>query len=159
MTTPTEDLISALIGLARTVDGNTPTGSTHQAMLEGLRMLGGGIPDREEIRRQIEMVHREKAALVPNCTHCASPCGRRADCDMEKLRGEAEDIRALKQLLLLCLQGMAARLDRPDEAICRGLYEGLFMVGEELSAGQLLTALQRLGAVHLLLLEREAPEA
>ena len=70
-------LTGALIGLARAADTNTPTASTHRAVIEGLFTTLTNVNFSEEtVRRQIDTVRREKAALTPNCSACACPCGR-----------------------------------------------------------------------------------
>ena len=72
-----DQLTGALIGLARATDTNPPTASTHRAVIEGLFTTLTNVNFNEEtILRQIETVRLEKAALIPGCSACASPCGR-----------------------------------------------------------------------------------
>ena len=75
-----DELTGALIGLARASDGHHPTASTHKAMIEGLFMTLTNVNFNEEtIRSQIETVRREAEVLIPRCSSCSSPCGRK-DC-------------------------------------------------------------------------------
>ena len=75
-----DELTGALIGLARASDGHHPTASTHKAMIEGLFMTLTNVNFNEEtIRSQIETVRQETEVLIPGCSSCSSPCGRK-DC-------------------------------------------------------------------------------
>ena len=61
-----DELTGALIGLARAVSGNTPSPSTHRAMIEGLFTTVTNVNFNEEtIRQQIENVAREKNRPYP----------------------------------------------------------------------------------------------
>ena len=67
-----DKLTGALIGLARAASGNTPSPSTHRAMIEGLFTTITNVNFNEEtIRQQIENVTREKNSLIPGCGGCA----------------------------------------------------------------------------------------
>ena len=72
-----DKLTGALVGLARAASGNTPSPSTHRAMIEGLFTTVTNVNFNEDtIRQQIENVTREKNALIPGCGGCAQPCGK-----------------------------------------------------------------------------------
>ena len=151
-----DQLTGALIGLARAADTNVPTASTHRAMIEGLFTTLTNVNFNEEtILRQIEIVRREKAALVPGCSACASPCGRTEEYDMNRLWGSNDDIRSLKSLILFGLRGMAAYayhamvLGYADEEVNRFFYEGLFAVGEDWGMEELLPVVMKVGKVNL----------
>ena len=151
-----DHLTGALIGLARAADTNVPTASTHRAIIEGLFMTLTNVNFNEEtILRQIEIVRREKAALTPNCSNCASPCGRTEEYDMNRLWEDNEDIRSLKSLILFGLRGMAAYayhamvLGYTDEEVNRFFYEGLFAVGEDWGMEELLPVVMKVGEVNL----------
>ena len=151
-----DQLTGALIGLARAADTNVPTASTHRAIIEGLFMTLTNVNFNEEtILRQIEIVRREKAALTPNCSNCASPCGRTEEYDMNRLWEDNEDIRSLKSLILFGLRGMAAYayhamvLGYTDEEVNRFFYEGLFAVGEDWGMEELLPVVMKVGEVNL----------
>ena len=151
-----DQLTGALIGLARAADTNVPTASTHRAVIEGLFTTLTNVNFNEEtVRRQIDMVRREKAALTPNCGACACPCGRTDEYDMNLLWEANEDIRSLKSLILFGLRGMAAYayhamvLGYTDEEVNRFFYEGLFAIGEDWGMEELLPIVMKVGQVNL----------
>ena len=149
-------LTGALIGLARAADTNTPTASTHRAVIEGLFTTLTNVNFSEEtVRQQIDTVRREKALLTPNCSACACPCGRTDEYDLGKLWEADEDIRSLKSLILFGLRGMAAYayhamvLGYTDEDVNRFFYEGLFAIGEDWGMEELLSIVMKVGQVNL----------
>lgn len=151
-----DQLTGALIGLARAADTNTPTASTHRAVIEGLFTTLTNVNFSEEtVRQQIDTVRREKALLTPNCGACACPCGRTDEYDLGKLWETDEDIRSLKSLLLFGLRGMAAYayhamvLGYTDEEVNRFFYEGLFAIGEDWGMEELLPIVMKVGQVNL----------
>ena len=151
-----DQLTGALIGLARAADTNEPTASTHRAVIEGLFTTLTNVNFNEEtVRRQIDMVRREKAALTPDCGACACPCGRTDEYDMNLLWEADEDIRSLKSLILFGLRGMAAYayhamvLGYTDEEVNRFFYEGLFAIGEDWGMEELLPIVMKVGQVNL----------
>ena len=151
-----DQLTGALIGLARAADTNTPTASTHRAVIEGLFTTLTNVNFSEEtVRQQIDTVRREKALLTPNCGACACPCGRTDEYDLGKLWETDEDIRSLKSLILFGLRGMAAYayhamvLGYTDEEVNRFFYEGLFAIGEDWGMEELLPIVMKVGQVNL----------
>ena len=151
-----DQLTGALIGLARAADTNTPTASTHRAVIEGLFTTLTNVNFSEEtVRQQIDTVRREKALLTPNCGACACPCGRTDEYDLGKLWETDEDIRSLKSLILFGLRGMAAYayhamvLGYTDEEVNRFFYEGLFAIGEDWGMEELLPTVMKVGQVNL----------
>ncbi len=151
-----DQLTGALIGLARAADTHAPTASTHRAVIEGLFTTLTNVNFNEEtVRQQIDAVRREKAALIPDCGACASPCGRTDEYDMGNLWEADEDIRSLKSLILFGLRGMAAYayhamvLGYTDEEVNRFFYEGLFAVGEDWGMEELLPIVMKVGEVNL----------
>ena len=151
-----DQLTGALIGLARAADTNVPTASTHRAVIEGLFTTLTNVNFNEEtVRRQIDMVRREKAALTPDCGACACPCGRTDEYDMNLLWEANEDIRSLKSLILFGLRGMAAYayhamvLGYTDEEVNRFFHEGLFAIGEDWGMEELLPIVMKVGQVNL----------
>ena len=151
-----DKLTGALIGLARAASGNTPSPSTHQAMIEGLFTTITNVNFNEEtIRQQIENVTREKNSLIPGCGGCDQPCGRTEDYNMGLLWNADEDIRSLKSLILFGLRGMAAYayhamvLGYSDEEVNTFFYEGMFAIGEDLNMEQLLPIVMKVGEINL----------
>ena len=155
-----DELTGALIGLARSVDGNEPTAATHRAMLEGLFTTITNVNfDDEALHRQIENVHNAKNALIPQCSSCASRCVRNDDYDMQMLWSANEDVRSLKSLILFGLRGMAAyayhalMLGYTDETVNAFFYKGMFAIGEEWGMDELLPLVMETGKVNLKCME------
>lgn len=155
-----DQLTGALIGLARSTDGNEPTEATDRAMLEGLFATITNVSfDSEAIRRLIDAVHNEKNALVPQCSCCASKCIRNDDYDMNRLWNDNEDVRSLKSLILFGLRGMAAyayhalMLGYTDKEVNRFFYKGLFAIGEDWGMNELLPIVMETGKVNLKCME------
>lgn len=151
-----DELTGALIGLARASDGHQTKASTHKAMIEGLFTTLTNVNFNEEtILSQIETVRREREALIPGCSGCASPCGRNDEYDMTRLWMGDADIRSLKSLILFGLKGVAAYayhalvLGYSDEEVNNFFYEGLFAVGEDWDMEQLLPVVMKVGEVNL----------
>jgi hydroxylamine reductase len=151
-----DELIGALIGLARASDRHQTSASTHRAMIEGLFTTLTNVNFNEEtIRYQIDTVRREKEKLIPGCAACASPCGRNDEYDINILWTDHEDIRSLKSLILFGLKGMAAYayhalvLGYSDEEVNNFFYEGLFAVGEDWNMEQLFPIAMKVGEVNL----------
>ena len=155
-----DELVGALIGLARASDGHQTKASTHKAMIEGLFTTLTNVNFNEEtILSQIETVRREREALIPGCSDCASPCGRNEEYDMTRLWMDDEDIRSLKSLILFGLKGVAAYayhafvLGYSDEEVNNFFYEGLFAIGEDWNMEQLLPVVMKVGEVNLKCME------
>ena len=155
-----DELTGALIGLARASDGHQTSVSTHKAMIEGLFTTLTNVNFSEEtILSQIEAVRREREALIPGCSGCASPCCRNDEYDMARLWTADEDIRSLKSLILFGLKGVAAYayhamvLGYSDEKVNNFFYEGLFAVGEDWDMQRLLPVAMKVGEVNLKCME------
>lgn len=151
-----DELIGALIGLARASDGHEPATSTHKAMIEGLFTTLTNVNFNEEtILSQIDTVRQERDALISGCYACASSGSRNDAYDMTRLWSEHEDIRSLKSLILFGLKGIAAYayhafvLGYSDEDVNSFFYEGLFAVGEDLDMEQLLPTVMKVGEINL----------
>lgn len=84
-----KELLCALIGLSRAVEGNEAKCSeqTHQLLLQGLALLVPTMQpaDSEGMKRQIAALQEEKARLAPRCLTCPKQCGRNDDFPMEQL--------------------------------------------------------------------------
>ena len=153
-------LTGELIGLARATDGTSPDENTYSAIVNGLFASMTNVNfDDEAINQLIEVVKEAKNLLVPECSNCEKPCGRNDPYEMSKLWEENEDIRSLKSLLLFGLRGMAAyahhayALGKIDETVSEFLYKGLFAIGEDKTADELLSLLMELGSVNLKCME------
>lgn len=155
-----DELTGALIGLARATDGNTPTESTHLAMIEGLFTTITNVNfDGEAVRRQTAAVRAEKEKLIPRCSGCASPCSRNDDYNMQELWEAPEDIRSLKSLILFGLRGVAAyayhamMLGYQDSEVNAFFYRGMFAVGYDADADYLLPLVMETGRINLKCME------
>ena len=129
-----DKLTGALIGLARSADGNEHmiNSNTYKLIIEGLFTTLTNVNfDDNAIQNQIELVHIEKSRLIPNCRGCASPCGKNDDYEMSELWNADENIRSLKSLILFGLRGMAAYayhamvLGYTDDEVNHFFIEGL----------------------------------
>ena len=151
-----DQLTGALIGLARSSRGKTPSESSHRAMIEGLFTTITNVSfDEERIREQIENVKKEKNVLTAGSGDGSQPCTGNEDYDMDLLWNADEDIRSLKSLILFGLRGMAAYafhamvLGYSDEEVNAFFYEGLCAVGEEWTMEQLLPVVLKVGEINL----------
>ena len=131
-----DKLTSALIGLARATFGNThPTEDTWRLLLRGLSAVSSAEnADAATLTALTGEAHGEKAKLVPSCAHCASPCGRNDDYDLNKLSEADAEVRALKSRILSALGDMAACADasgKQNEETGRFAAKALFAVGED----------------------------
>ncbi len=149
-------LTGALIGLARTTDGNQPTAHTWHLMMEGLFTTVTNVNfNAETLEAQIRRVHEEKERLAPGCIGCADPCGRTEDYDMAELWHAQEDIRSLKSLILFGIRGMAAYahhamvLGYEDEEVNWFFAKALFAVGEDWTMEDLLPIVMEVGEQNL----------
>ena len=154
-----DKLTGALIGLARATEGNEHmvTDSTAAVIVEGLFATLTNVNfDSTDLLGLIGKVEIEKKKLVPDCFHCASPCGRTNDYDLSKLWNADEDIRSLKSLILFGIRGIAAYayhaavLGYKDEVIHRFLYKALIAIGiDEFGMDDLLPIVMEVGEVNL----------
>ena len=151
-----DQLTGALIGLARSSRGKTPSESSRRAMVEGLFTTITNVSfDEERIREQIENVKKEKSVLTAGSGDGSQPCTGNEDYDMDLLWNADEDIRSLKSLILFGLRGMAAYafhamvLGYSDEEVNAFFYEGLCAVGEEWTMEQLLSVVLKVGEINL----------
>lgn len=119
-----EKLIGALVGLARATDGDerlfTPTATAF--IVQTLN----GLPEASQ--RQLGRAREEKRNIVPNCFQCASPCGRTADYDLQRLHTAPEPVRQAKLRILEALKRLAANFRAPAAPV---LYKGLVYIGLE----------------------------
>ena len=147
-----DELIGALIGLARATEGNDHmvSDSTAAVVVEGLRAtLDREHAETDALQTLIKRADEEKRKLVPSCYQCAAPCGRTNDFDMKKLRHAEEEICALKQRLLDIMREtadlayQAEAQGRKDERVYKVLYKALFAIGmDDWGSEELLPILQ-----------------
>ncbi len=152
-----DDLTSALIGLARATDSNPLVNeNTWRLIIEGLFTTVTNVNFNDKtISDLINEVHEEKARLVPDCSSCASKCGRSDDYDMQLLWNSDEDIRSLKSLILFGIRGMAAYahhsmvLGYTDDDVNGFFAKALFYVGGDFGMDELLPVVMEVGEKNL----------
>ena len=155
-----DQLLGALVALARAAENEPPSPSAHRAVLDGLACVLACY-DARRLEEPLSAVRAEKDRLAPLCATCTSPCGRTAAYGLRDLLAEPDArLRALKLSLLFSLQGLArcalaAQTDGlPDEETLSFFYRGLFALGylfgperlRELAEEGGLLALRRLEA-------------
>lgn len=128
-----DELTGALIGLARATEGTTLLDTdTYRIIIEGLFTTSDNSDDDDKaIETMIAKVRTEKHRLAPDCSICASPCGRTDDYDMQNLWKADESICCLKLSILSDIRDMSAYavLGNADDELNQLLCEALFMIG------------------------------
>ena len=158
-----DELTGALIGLARSAEGNMHllTERTDDLVIEGLFTTITNVNfNNETITALIQRVEDEKKRMVPDCMTCGAPCGRNNDYDMNGLWQADEDIRSLKSLILFGIRGMAAYayhanvLGYRDQEVNRFFYKALYAVGaKDWGMEELLPIVLEVGEVNLKCME------
>ena len=158
-----DELTGALIGLARSAEGNMHllTERTDDLVIEGLFTTVTNVNfNNETITALIHRIEDEKNRMVPGCTACGAPCGRNDDYDMNDLWQADEDIRSLKSLILFGIRGMAAYayhanvLGYRDQEVNRFFYKALYAVGaKDWGMEELLPVVLEVGEVNLKCME------
>ena len=158
-----DKLTGALIGLARSIEGNEDLviPETNKLIIESLFTTITNVNfDNNKISCLIEKIRLEKERLVPHCFCCSSACGRNDDYDMNNLWIADEDIRSLKSLILFGIRGVAAYayhaliLGYEDNQINTFLHKALFAIGmESLTIEDLLPIVMQVGEINLKCME------
>jgi len=154
-----DELTGALIGLARAIEGNEDLVNerTYRLIIEGLFTTITNVNfDNNAIKKFIEHIELEKVRFTPQCIHCASPCGKNNNYDMQKLWNVDEDIRSLKSLILFGIRGMAAYayhawvLGYKEEEVNSFLIKALFTIGmDDYGMSDLLPIVMEVGKINL----------
>ena len=130
-----DELLGALIGLARATEGNEflLTPETDHLIALALDSAVSGSP--AEHAAYLERVTNEKQRLVPDCFRCGAPCGRTEDYGVSLLR-KIQTPSAQKRLQLLhALCALAAQFRQkyptevPPAALSRFFRYALYAVG------------------------------
>lgn len=140
-----DDLVSALIGLARAVRKKGATEKSDELMLKGLFTTITNVNFyNDTICTLIDEVNKEKEAIAPQTENY----------DVQTIWDGDEDIRSLKSLILFGLKGMAAyayhsyALGYTDKEVQGFFYEGMEALGEEHTAEELLGLVLKTGDVN-----------
>ena len=136
-----EELLGALVGLARATTSEPKTETTDDVLNAGLHLAAQPDAPVEKLQQMLAIARTEKHTVAPNCATCAMPCGNTADYDFARLRSAPEAVRALKLRLLDALFRLAQ--GRPDEAAQYSIYQGLFTLAEDWDEALLLPVVQR----------------
>jgi hydroxylamine reductase len=140
-----DELVGALVGLARAAEGKTPGRQADELMMQGLFATLTNVnfdPARiEELKQRVEA---EKAKL-----------GGAEDFDPDRLFHGDTDIVSLRSTLLFGLRGMAAYawhahvLGKDDAEVTAWLYRGMRAIGQEHSVDEWLSLIMEFGQVNL----------
>ena len=107
-----DELLGALVGLARATTSEPKTDDTDEVLNAGLRLLAQPDVPEEKLQRMLSIVHTEKHRVAPNCAACAMPCGNTNDYDLARLWNAPQDVRALKLRMLAAAIRLAQQTDR-----------------------------------------------
>ena len=149
LTSEQTDLLGALVGLARVCATNEDTDNTRRIIAEALLSLHRDSGMQDKAKTLAEEVRKEKYSYVPNCVHCASPCGRTSDFDIKELRLYSEKIVYVKEILadrLIEMSPTAGKLLVPGidaKDFFREIEYGLFVIGEDFTEGGVYEAIER----------------
>lgn len=122
-----EQLIGELIGLARATDGNEHLRSDAATKLIRRVLLSSDNHITEAVFTQLHWeILAQKRSMVPDCFHCASPCGRTSAFDLDAIQDLPEDQQIFKHRILTDLANLAG-----NPQITDALYQGLILLGME----------------------------
>ncbi len=140
-----DELICALVGLARAVEGKTPSKHANDLMMQSLFATVTNVNfdgDRiDDLKKQIE---QEKAKY-----------GAAANLPIDTLWNGDPDLVSLRSTLLLGLRGMAAYawhaslLGKEDPEVTAWFYRGMRTLGEGHSVAEWLDLLMEFGQINL----------
>ncbi|SFG37755.1 hydroxylamine reductase [Lachnospiraceae bacterium C7] len=141
-----DELLGALIGLAKSVSGKKHEDATTKIILEGLFTTITNVNFNEEtLQIMIDKVHGYTAASNSAV----------ADYDMKDMWYADKDVRSLKSLILFGIKGMAAYayhawvIDYKDDEVSEFFYEALEAIGSDLPNDKLLEVVMKVGEANL----------
>ena len=147
-----DELIGALIGLARATEGTSPTKEIYQTIIRGLTKYNAVDISDDEVRDLIQDVRSMKELLVPECSKCQAPCGRNDEYDMKNMWNAKEDIRGLKISVLEKIHRIAMCMcsvgeEGANEKINNTLCEALFMIGYAENSEMILPIINKIDEI------------
>ncbi len=156
-----DNLIGALISLAKAIDGAPTSKTTDTLMIEGLFTTITNVNFNDEtIQVMIDKINAEKDSLSKGCCCCGSDCCEdEENFDMNNVWSDNEDIRSLKSLILFGIKGMAAyahhalMLGYTDDEVNNFFYKALCAIGSDLGMNDLLPLVLKTGEVNLKCME------
>ena len=103
-------LLGALVGLARASESKEISESAGDAFVTGLAMASESETalSADAINAMIDRLHEEKALMAPDCAACQYPCGRTFDYEMEEVYHASESLRDAKLQLIQALCKIAS---------------------------------------------------
>ncbi|MDD2481039.1 MAG: hydroxylamine reductase [Lutispora sp.] len=144
-----DELICALVGLARASYGKIPTKKGVELMMQGLFTTITNVNfNTVTLEKIINEVREEKINM-----------GDAKDFSMESLWSGDPDVISLRSTLLLGLKGMAAYayhayvLGKENEEVSNWFFKGMHALGEEHSIEEWLTLLMEFGMINLKCME------
>jgi len=135
-----DELLGALIGLARATTSEPKTEDTDEVLNAGLRLAAQPDATEERLQRMLVIVRTEKHRVAPNCATCAMPCGNTSDYDLTRLWNAQERIRELKLQMLSAAAVLAQK--RPSGDAQTAVYQVLFTLAEDWDEELLLPVVQ-----------------
>ncbi len=138
-------MVGALVGLARSADGETdPLPDVWTLLVEGLALISTH-PSDETLDNLIARIHAERDRMAPNCALCTAHCGRTDDYDLAMLSNDDETVRRYKMDILFNLHDAALRLQKntppasQEDTVLRFMIKALNAFGAEWDAEDLLS--------------------
>ena len=124
-----DELLGALVGLARATTSEPKTEDTDDVLNAGLRLAAQTDVPEEKLRRMLAIVRAEKHRVAPNCATCAMPCGNTNNYDCARLWNAPEPIRNLKLQMLSAAAALAHK--HPSGDAQTAVYQVLFTLAED----------------------------
>lgn len=142
-----DELVGALIGLARAARLGNPTSGTDELVLKGLFTTLTNVNFNDvTIKKMKTEIEKEKGRINSE---------KYEDYDMKNIWDDNEDIRSLKSLILFGIKGMAAYayhafiLGKTDSEVNSFFYDALYAIGEKKTPDELLSLVLKTGEVNL----------
>lgn len=135
-----DELLGALVGLARSTTSEPKTEDTDDVLNAGLRLAAQADAPEEKLQRMLAIVRTEKHRVAPNCATCAMPCGNTTDYDFTRLWNAPERIRELKLQMLSAAVTLAQK--HPSGDAQTAVYQVLFTLAEDWDETLLLPVVQ-----------------
>ena len=142
-----DELVGALVGLARAARMGRRTQKTDELVMKGLFTTITNVNFNDvTIKKMKTEIEQEKGRINSE---------KYEDFDMKNIWDGHEDIRSLKSLILFGIKGMAAyayhayALGKTDEEVNSFFYDALYAIGEEKTAEELLALVLKTGEVNL----------
>lgn len=142
-----DELVGALIGLARAARSGNTTSRTDELVLKGLFTTITNVNFNDvTIKKMKTEIEKEKGRINSE---------KFEDYDMNNIWDDHEDIRSLKSLVLFGIKGMAAYayhafiLGKTDSEVNGFFYDALYAIGEKKTPDELLALVLKTGEVNL----------